>query len=382
MSVFERIEALCPEIASRAEEIEQNRRLPQDLATKLAETGAFRLLVPRSLGGSESQPHDIIRVIERVGRADASSAWCVMIAGTNSLTSAYLPHDVAEPIFGDPMTITGGVFAPKGKAVLEGDHYRVNGRWNWASGSTHCQWLMGGCMVMEDGKPKLTPGGAPEVRSMVFSADQIELIDTWHVVGQSGTGSGDMVANDVLVPKERSVALATDKPVVDGPLYAFPVFGFLALGICAVSLGNARGAIDDFIALATEKTPQGSSRSLAERPQTQSSLAQAEAQLSSARAFVFDAVGEAWEAAQSEGEISLALRARLRLAATHATRTSADVIRTVYDLAGGSAVFMSSPLQRRFRDAHVATSHMMIAPQTYELAGRVFLGLDTDSTFL
>lgn len=382
MSVMERIEALCPEISSRAQEIEAARRLPGDLAAKLADTGAFRLMIPESLGGFQAEPSEIIRVVERVGREDASTAWCVMIAGTNSVVSAYLPQEVAEPIFGDPKVITGGVFAPKGQATLEDGSYRINGHWNWASGSTHCHWLTGGCVVMEDGRPRLMENGAPEIRSMVFPADEVELKDTWQVLGQCGTGSGDMIARDLIVPQERSVSLATDKPVAEGALYAFPVFGILALGICSVSLGNARGAIDDLIDLATEKTPQGSTKTLANRAYTQIEIAKAEAGLSSARAFVMEAVDDAWQAAQKEGEISLDLRARLRLAATHATRTASDVVRAMYDLGGGSSVFLASPLQRRLRDAHVATSHMMIAPPTYELAGRVFLGLDTDSTFL
>ncbi len=382
MSVFEKVEGLCNEISLRAAEIEAARRLPEDLALKLAETGVFRFLIPNDIGGLEAEPIEVLKTIERVGRADSSTAWCVMIAGTNALVSAYLDKEVAREIFSDPLVITGGVFAPKGRAVLEGDHYRVNGHWNWASGSTHCHWLTGGCMVIENGKLKKMSNDQPEVRSMVFPADAVELVDTWQVVGQSGTGSGDMVAKDMLVPAAKSVALATDKPRVSSPTYAFPVFGFLALGISAVALGNARGAIDDLLALATEKTPQGSTKVLADRSGTQVTFAQTEAQLSSARAFVIDAVNEAWVAAKADGEIPLNLKARLRLAATHATRTSADVVRSMYDLAGGSAVFLSSPLQRRFRDAHVATSHMMIAPPTYELTGRVLLGVETDPTFL
>ena len=382
MDVLGNLDALTDEISARAGEAEEARRLPADLAAKLAETGAFRLLVPSYLGGLESDPMTALHAIEKVARADSSTGWCVMIASTTAVTSAYLPKEIAQPIYGDASAITGGVFAPRGLAVLEGENYRVNGHWNWASGSTHCNWLMGGCVVMEGGKPKLLESGIPDARMMIFSADDVELPDTWFVVGQSGTGSGDMVAKDVLVPKARSVSLMVDKPQSDSPLYLFPVFGFLALGICAVALGNARGAMDDFLALAHVKTPQGSSKALAGKSQTQVEVSKAEAALSSARAFVFSEVERAWEKAKTDGEMTLETRAKLRLAATHAVRTAADVTRVLYDLGGGSSVFLASPLQRRFRDAHVATAHIMVAPATLELTGRALLGLDTDSTFL
>ena len=173
-------------------------------------------------------------------------------------------------------------------------------------------------------------------------------------------------------------AVSYDAPVARGPLYAFPFFGLLALGIAAVALGNARAAIDDLVTLAGGKQPQGSRRTLAERGSAQATLALAEASLRSARAFFYQAVDEAWQLARDTGVIGMDHRAALRLAATHATRTSADVTRSMYDLGGGSSVFLSQPLQRRFRDAHVATQHLMVAPPTYELIGRVLMGLPVD----
>lgn len=375
MDVLAKIKALAPEIKTRAKEIEAARRLPQDLAAKLAETGAFRMLVPKELGGFETDPMAALDVITAAARADSSTGWCVMIASTTSATSAYLPTDIGREIYGDPLAITGGVFAPMGTAVLEGDEYRVNGHWNWASGSTHCTWLMGGAVILEDGKPRLLENGTPDARMMIFPASAVELPDTWHVTGQSGTGSGEMIARDVMVPRARSVSLMIDTPQYPGPLYVFPIFGLLSLGIASVALGNARGAMDDFLELAKTKFPKG-------RAMVQAGVAEAEAALSAAHAFVRTDVTQAFEIAQKTGAMDIETRGRLRLAATHAVRTSADVTRSLYDLGGGSSVYLSSPLQRRFRDAHVATAHVMTAPATYELTGRVLMDLSTDATFL
>jgi alkylation response protein AidB-like acyl-CoA dehydrogenase len=180
----------------------------------------------------------------------------------------------------------------------------------------------------------------------------------------------------------RSVALGHDRPIAPGALYAFPLFGLLALGIAAVALGIARGALDEILALAVAKTPTGGRRTLAERATVQAQLAEAEATLGAARAFLDDLVGEAWAAARAAGVIPVPLRARLRLAATHATTASARVVNTAYTAGGGTAVYADSPLQRAFRDVHVVTQHMMVAPATWELCGRVLLGLDTDTTML
>ncbi|HYM04105.1 MAG TPA: acyl-CoA dehydrogenase family protein, partial [Stellaceae bacterium] len=173
-----------------------------------------------------------------------------------------------------------------------------------------------------------------------------------------------------------------DRPRDPGALYVMPIFGLLAASIAAVMLGNARAAVADLVALAAKKSPQGSRRTLAERATAQSELAQAQARLHGAWAFLVEAVEAAWHEAKSNAEIKLATRAALRLAATHGTRTAAEVCRSMYDLGGGSSLFLSSPLQRRLRDAQAGTQHMMVGAATYELTGRVAMGLPTDATQL
>lgn len=372
---------LAPTAAARAADTEAQRRLPADLAAQIAAAGLFRMAVPRRLGGAEAPPADILTALEILGQADAATGWCVMIAGTTALAAAWLPDHHAEAIFADPATITGGVFAPMGRAIVDGDDFIVSGRWAWASGSANCQWLIGGAVILDDGAMRTLPNGSPDHRMMFMPANAVELIDTWDTLGMRGTGSGDMAASNVRIPADRSVSFMTDAPRDSGPLYAFPPFGLLALGIAAVASGNALAALADFRSLATAKKAAGSSRTLAERGTVQSDYARAEADLHAARALAEVTVARAWSEAQS-GDLSIDSRARLRLAATHLTRTAAAVTRTAYDLAGGTAVYSSHPLQRRMRDAHVATQHMMIAPPTYELTGRVLLGLPTDATVL
>ena len=374
-------QAISAEIRGRAEEVERARRLPRDLSRRFAEAGFYRMCVPEAYGGLELPPGDTMRTIERVARADGSCAWCVFIGATSGSVLAALAPEAAREIFHRPDVLLGGVFAPHGRAVATEGGFRVTGRWPWGSGCENADWVMGGCQLIRNGEPEETKSGAPRSRMMIAPADEIEFFDTWHVSGLCGTGSTDFGMNELFVPERRVAGLGTGGPLAR-PLYAFPQFGLLAMGIAAVAMGLARAAIDELIGLAGGKTPQGSSRSLAMRPAAQSDVAKAEALLRSARCFYYEAIERAWDAARADGEIGTEQRRDVRLATTHATRASAAAVDLMYELGGGTSVYRRSPLQRIFRDVHVATQHMMVSPSTLELTGRLFLGLETDTSLL
>jgi indole-3-acetate monooxygenase len=359
-------EAAATTARELADETEGGRRLPEGLLSPLRASGLLRAGVPVALGGPEAAPATTLRAAETVARGDASAGWCVSIAATSSLLAAHLPPEGGEEIFRDPATVAAGVWAPRGKADAEDGGYRVSGRWPFCSGIDHSDWLFAGC---------LTDGGL--VIAALPKAD-LEILDTWRTAGLRGTGSHDCVATGAWVPAHRTLSLLDGGPVVDAPLYRFPIFGFFALSIAAAALGNARGALDDLAALATAKTtPSG--RTLAGRSATQAAIGEAEAALRAARGLFYGAIDEAWTAAQDPGPVGTELRLGLRLAATHAVRTSAEIARAMYDLGGGTAIYDTSPLQRRFRDAHTATAHFQVNPATWELAGRLLLGVPADT---
>lgn len=375
---------LAPRAAELAGEGERRRRLPAELSAEIAAAGLYRLCIPKRLGGAQAPPAELLAAVEALAAGDGAAGWCVAVCATAGMLAAYLEPETAAEIYGDPLAVAGGVFAPSGRALARGDELEISGRWRFCSNVHNCDWLMGGCVVYDGDQPRRTPAGVPEIRLVLMPAAELELIDTWSVSGLRATGSHDIAADGVVVAARRSASLISDRPLDPGALYAFPPFGLLAASIAAVALGIARAAIDDLCGLAQAKTPTLSSRKLAERPATQTAVAMAEARVRAARALLFEAVERAWAQAQSQPEEALPreLRVGLRLASTHAVEAAAEAVDAVQRLAGGSAIYESSPIERRFRDIHVATQHMLIGPATWELTGRSLLGQELEDSQL
>ena len=369
------IDTVARQIAAAAREmstqIDDDRRLPEELVALLGESGLLRAGAPAEVRGLELPPGVALRCAEAVARGNASAGWCVSIAITSSLLVAYLPASSRDALFGDGRGVAAGVWAPRGTGRTVDGGVVVSGRWAFCSGISHADMMFAGCLVDDQRVPSV----------VALRKDDLQVLDTWHTLGLRGTGSHDTVADEVFVPADRVFSLF-DGPMLDRPLYRFPVFGFFALSIGAAALGNARAAIDDLVELASTKKGLGSTRTLAERPATQAAVATAESALSAARALYYEVIEAAWQASQHGEGVSVGARNRLRLAATHAVRTSADVVRDMYDLSGGSAIYDSSPLQRRFRDAYTATAHFQVNEASRELPGRILLDQPADVSML
>lgn len=367
------------ELKRRAPEIEAACRLPADLAKKFNDAGFLRMLVPKDYGGLESDPVTFAELTETLAEADASAAWVSFICGSTGVTGSWIAPEGAREIFGGNNVVCG-VFARRGKAHDEGDHYRVEGKWQWGSGSDNSDWMTAGCILYRDGKPVLN-GETPVDGSVFAPTREIELQGNWDTSGLCGSGSQDFVMKNVRVPKARA-EFGAFKVHIDRPLYHFPRFGLLACGVAAVMMGSARAAIRELTALASVKIPEAHRRVLAQRTQTQEHLADAEATLRAARAFYFEMLAKAWDETKTKGEAKPETRRDLRMAITHAARSSVRTVDLMYNLGGGTSVYKTSPLQRIFRDVHVATQHMQVATPTMETVGRHMLGLEGDANLL
>jgi indole-3-acetate monooxygenase len=372
--------AFRPRIIAQRERIEASRRLPEDLARKLAKAGFFRLSLPLAYGGLDLSPLDALEILEELARADASVAWCVWNGNTH-WTAAQLAPEAARTVYADPDVITANSTRASGQAQVVAGGYRVNGRWSLVSGCELAAWMVLLCIVHEDGRPRLTPEGGPGSSFMLLPATDCEIIDTWTAGGLRGTGSHDVVVRDVFVPRAYGSAF-TDPRVLPEPRYRIPPFSRVIPGLGAMALGIARTAIATLIELAVDKQLQRSNQILRENHGAQIRVSQAESLVRSARLYLFDSLERLWSVVTETGEAPMEARAQVRLAASHAVASAVQAVDLMYTAAGASALYTSSPLERAFRDVHAITQHIGVQPRVLETTGRVLLGLKPDTPLL
>ncbi len=372
-SVTDSVHNLLPTIRSRRQDIEQARRLPPDLAAALRSTGIFSLGVPRAIGGQESTPIEMMQTIETIATADGSAGWCAMIGAGNNVSAGYINDRGAREVWSNPEAPTAGIAAPAGAAMRVDGGVRVSGRWPFASGITHCEWAWAGCLVMDNGKPRMTPHG-PEIIHVCMPVKDLQVHDTWYVSGLSGTGSTDFSAADLYVPEHRIFALLDPSGHRTEPLYRMPPFSLFVFQLVCVSLGIARAALDELMELAQTKVPSLYQTVLADRPVAQIELARAEATLGGARAFLYATAEDMWNTVLANKPVSNRQIALARIACIQVAETGASVAKTANTLAGGSSIYLKSSLQRHARDAEAITHHFTVAAHTWEEAGRVLLG--------
>jgi len=380
-SLLRKAEELSNEFKVVSSEIEQARRLTPEISKKIAHAGFYRLGAPEYIGGLEAPPAVSSQIFEILAKGDAACAWVAFIGTTTSTMLSMLPKESAAHIFSHPDQLVTGVAAPTGVAEKAEGGFRVSGSWQWGSGSQNAEWVSGGCLLKENGELMLDAKGNPRNHVFFMPKDDVDFVDTWHVSGLRGTGSLDYTAADVFVPDERIVGYQKHDEKL-GSLYAFPHFTFLALGIGAVCMGIARAAIDELVSLAATKKRISSRKTVADQQISQMKLAQAEADLQSARLFYYHELENGWQSALAGNRVTIEQRRNIRLATTNAVNKSVEVVNEMYDLGGGSSVYETSNLQRHFRDIHVAKSHIMVAPSTMETVGRLFFGLKTNTATL
>ena len=344
-------------------EADTRRALPKATVDALRSSGLFGLKVPDALGGSEAAPDVQVDVIEALSEIDGSTGWCVMIGSSSAaLLGAFLPEAGVAQVFEGRIPLVAGVPLPRGSAQRSGSTYRLSGRWPFASGILHADWVVAGAMV----EPV---GGAPaEARVFAVPQTAVEIHDTWHVVGLRGTGSCDFSIAGVEVPEERSFALAdllSGRPQRGGQIFRMGMPGFVALESAAFALGVARRALREAAAGAAQKLRQFSAQPTAERGAFQRDLAHADLVRRAARALVVEVNGAA-----CRGDVQAAsdagLQADLRAAATYATDVAREAVAFAFRAAGTEALFDGSAVQRCLRDVHAGAQHAVVDSAAYE----------------
>jgi alkylation response protein AidB-like acyl-CoA dehydrogenase len=361
-------------IRATRQESEATGRLAPQVVQGLIDARLCRLAMPASLGGLELEPGVALQVHEELAWADASVAWIVWINQLVSLVSRFSSGRVRKELFSDPRSIFAASTRPSGRAVAVEGGFRISGRWSLVSGCELADWIPVTCIVIEGSKPRMLAVGDPETRMVYLSKGSYRILDTWHVGGLRGTGSHDIVVDDVFIPAERSFSFA-DPAQDDGPMSRLPIFATVCAGCAALCLGVVRSATDTLMDLAATKVQVDPFPGTRDRPAIQVMVASSAAKVASARSLLHETLGEVWTECTKGTPVTDAHRGRLWESGHHAAHVATSVVRSMYEAAGTSALYVDCPLERAHRDIHAVMQHVVFAPLWLEAAGRVRLGL-------
>ncbi|MGO3740281.1 MAG: acyl-CoA dehydrogenase family protein [Marinomonas foliarum] len=359
-------EQLMSDIRTRARENEfdDQQFISQDIIERFRSLGVYRALVPKQLGGNELTAAQFCEVIEEISKADGSAGW-VASFGMGVVYLSALPKETLKGLYADSPDIVfaGGIFPPQ-PAEKNENGFCVKGRWKFSSGCMGAD-VVGVGIAPKDGEKLDLP------RMAVMPASKASVEKNWDVVGLSGTGSHDLLVDNVDVAEEWTFVRG-GASVLDEVMFRYPSLSFATQVLTVVGLGVARAALDELKAMASGRASVTGAPNIGDRPITQVELAKAEAELRAARSFFYESIHDAWGSLEKGELVSVEQTNLLRLSSTHASRVAADVARKVQMLSGMTGVFKNSPLSRFVNDAQVVTQHAFMGDITWQNAGAIF----------
>jgi alkylation response protein AidB-like acyl-CoA dehydrogenase len=370
---LERVERIAPVVTGMRDRAEQERSTPRAVMDALREAGIHRMWVSKDFGGEQVSLHTGMAVLARLARLDSSVAWQMGVQGTVGHLSDYLREDVAAEIFLDNTELVVGGVKPTGRAEQIDGGYLLSGEWSLASGIAHAGWVVCMSVVTRDGQPVMT-GAGPEFRALFVPRAKAELLDTWYGIGLRGSGSTHFRVAETFVPEHYTVGrgqMATPPPDRASLAYDLSHFDFGPFTVAPVGLGVAQDALDCIKELATTKVPASSSGTLATSAVAQEWLARIEGQVHTARLLMENAATHAETLGSRGGE---GLSALIQLSGSMLAEHTTAAVEGAYRLAGASALYTSSRLERCLRDIHAANQHVATSYTHFETVGDYLLG--------
>lgn len=374
-TLLERVKALAPLVEASADEMEDRAALTDEVAEAVRESGAIHVMVPTELGGDELGIVGDIEVMEELSRQDGSTGWSTMAASVSTTFSAiYTSDEVATGLFGTTReAILAGQLAPMGRAVEDGDGYLVSGDYRFGSGSDQTTHMLAGCLLIRDGEMVVRENGMPEVVAAVIPNDHVDFRGGWDVMGLSGTASVDYHVEPYRVGSGEVFSIFTEVPERGSDVHRLGVTCITAAGHAGFALGVARRALDEIEALAPTKARM-SADPLVDQQVFQVGLAEAEAKLRAARAFVIEAFAAAEDEVTGGGRLSSRANHLARLSTTWATTAALEAVTWAYRESGTESLRNPSVIGRCFRDINAATQHVMVNRKTLTDAAVELLG--------
>ncbi|WP_063065805.1 acyl-CoA dehydrogenase family protein [Nocardia violaceofusca] len=381
--VLARIKELTPLIRKNAAEGDSARRVSEETIDALKEAGAFRILVPRRVGGLETSSRALLDVSSAIAEADGGAAWVVMLSNTNSWLAALKGgSDFAEMYAASPDLIIAGVLAPSGTVRKVAGGYRVNGRWPYASASLHADWATNGALLVDD------DGQALDQVAIAMPRGDFQVEDTWYVAGMRASGSNTIVAEDVFVPDTRVVPLLpilmgeyiSEHP--DAPLYRSAMTSFLNVAVLGPQLGLGRAALELVRTKAAEKALAYTTITRqADSVAFQLLVAEAAMKIETAHLHAYRAADDVQAYAEAGIYPELLDRARIRGDVAIALRSINEALTILLDAHGSGAFAEVNAMQRIWRDSNTAARHAVTLPHvSMETYGKALLGISEQIT--
>jgi len=354
------VRELLPALRARAADAEAQRKVPAESVKELQEAGVLRLLQPRRWGGREAHPTIFYRAVSMVASACASTGWVSSVLGVHPWHIGLFSAEAQDEVWGeDPDTIASSSYAPVGRATPVDGGFRFSGRWSFSSGCDHATWnLLGGLVLGEDGRPT-------DFRTFLLPISDYRIDDVWDTVGLRGTGSNDIVVEDVFVPEHRTLSFSRTsrcecpgQELNDGPLFRLPYGTVHPYAITAPLIGMAQGAYEAYVGYTRERIRASYvGEKAAEDSFAQVRVAEAASDIDAAWLQLDRNVSEEFELAAAGQPIPLELRLRARRDQVMGSARVIAAVDKLFESAGGKAINNSAPISRYWRDAHAARAH-------------------------
>lgn len=383
--LVQRMKDLAPRIAAAAQEAERLRRPVDEIWNALRAAGYFYQFVPKAFGGLEVTTDQFIDISLPIAEACPSTGWAASFCAEHNWFLAHFPEETQQALFGGdyPYVVAPVVSAPPGKAVRADGGYQVSAHWKWGTGVMHADWIVGSALLVDD-------EGPPRLLSCLLPAQDAQVLDTWRVAGMVGTGSNDIVVQDLFVPQARTARFdliaAGRGPGSRGyanPIYSMPMLPFLAMTAAISAIGAARCALGAYRERLAGHVRMGGLSSQSDKPAAQMRLGRASTMIDTAEDIIRKVGRDNVAAGALEGAGQVAERLRTRAQVAYAISICRDAVALLAESAGSSAQMLDQPFQRSVRDLNVLSSHVVFDVDTAnELHGRTLVGLPPNSMLI
>ena len=374
MTLVDEARRLAPELAAANDEADRQRFMPETTWKSMHVAGLFRALQPARYGGGEVHLREFYDAVIEVSRASGSAGWVMGVIGVHPWQLALFPEKTQKEMWGtDASRMHSSSYSPTGKAVKVEGGYRLSGRWSFSSGSAHCTAVNVGVIA---GKKDLGGGlEVPDFRSMVVFDGDYSLVDVWHTAGMKGTGSNDIVIDDVFVPEYRTQShmdYLTSSPlpgwdVNPAALYRTPWAVVFNFALAASVYGTALGYLDTWVKESTGRVGQFGG-SIVNDPLMQRRVAEFTWDLDAAVAKLQRDSDLMMSAAAAGEFLPPEKRAEMRWNATRGCEIVGRGVSELHHSASGRAIFSDHPLQRGFQDVQGALGHAFLVGDSISLS--------------